>query len=417
MAVKTNDLVVVHPFTGIPLRPRPDTPRRPRYGLALICAVLVAAACGGDGSGGAEDGAASVWSLEVVHEIGSLDDLDQTLTTIRTVVIGPEQELYVGQPDDGNIRVYGADEALLRTIGQRGEGPGEFGQLSQMGLNNGELWALDTGNGRLGWYSLQGEFLRSSSWRPDPIRYLPAMYLLDSPRGFAMIEDGNLIAWPSTIVAAQRRGVGPEPTVPDDMFTPIVRMTLPGVVLDTVALVDREVDDRPDETLLPALQSRSVYAAMSDGSGVVFVDRSIAGNPDPGTFRVARISIEGDTLFERAYPYTPISTPPGTVERYIEREVPEPLRERFADRVWAPETIPPVSVLTTTQDGTIWLAREAEGQDSVAWWALDPATGDHLGTIHLPPGHEIVAGRGDVLIAKRSDEFDVPYLVRYQVVR
>jgi len=390
---------------------------RSRNGIALICAALAGAGCGGDAAGGPGDGEVPVWSLEVVHEIGSLEDLDETLTTIGTVVIGPESELYLAQPDDENIRVYGPDEQLLRTIGQRGEGPGEFGQLSHLGLNNGELWVLDTGNRRLGWYSLQGEFRRSSSWTPEPVRYPPAIYLLDSPRGFEILPDQSILAWPSTVVAARQRGSGPEPSVPDDMYAPIVRMALPGVVLDTIALVDREADDRPDATLLPAVQSRTVYAAMSDGSGIVYVDRSIAGNPDPGTFRVAHIAATGDTLFERAYPYTPIPTPAGTVERYIEREVPEQLRARFADRVCAPQTLPAVSTLTTTQDGTIWLAREAEAQDSVAWWALDPDSGDHLGTVHLPPGHEIVAGQGDVLVARRTDELDVPYLVRYRVGR
>jgi len=383
-----------------------------RRGSVRVALLLTLAGCGGDGLGGDDAAEAEIWSLEVVHQIGSIEDVDQSLTRIGTVVIGGSGELFVAQPSDANVRVYEEDASLRSIIGQRGEGPAEIGGLSTLGLTDGQLWILDTRNRKVLRFTPEGEFLRSNGWSPESIRNPPVSLVFSTPWFAHFFADGRSLVSPSGMLEMR---VGEDP--PDDL-PPTVVMTVDaeGKLGDTVAVLDQPVRDMPPREWAAAVPSNPLHALDAAGDGVILVERGSTGNPNPGTFRVARVDLAGDTVFDRSYSYTPMPTPEGTEARRLER-FSEQMQEFYRDTIFVTENLPPISDLVVTQDGTIWLAREAEAQDSVAWWALDPDSGDHMGTIHLPAGHEIVAGQGDVLVAKRTDEFDVPYLVRYRVVR
>ncbi len=372
---------------------------------------MAIAACGEDGSGGTGSPEAPVWSLEIVHQIGSIEDADQSLTRIGDVVIGPDGETVAAQPSDGNIRVYGPEGDLRALVGRRGEGPGEIGRINTIGVIDGHLWVLDSGNRRMLRFSTGGEFLEGQGWTPPRIQNGGTSLNYGSPGSLSLLSDGSSVVSPAVSVIT-RPGEDP----PVSVRRPVMRIDPSGAFVDTVAVNDLTPRDEFDYNGLSPLSVYPIFGLAADGDGVVMIERAVIGNPDPETFRVARVNLAGDTLFDRLYRYRPIPSPPGLAARHL-AEFREEVQQMFKDRVWVPKTLPPISELVVTQDGTIWLAREAEGQDSVAWWALDPNSGDHLGTIHLPAGHEIVAGQGDVLIAKRTDEFDVPYLVRYRVLR
>ncbi len=379
--------------------------------LAVFGVVGTMTACGGSGDGDAGSSVAPVWSLEVAHEIGSIEDVDQSLTWISDVVLGTNGETVVAQSSDGNVRVYGPDGELRTIVGRRGEGPEEIGRINKIGVADSQLWVLDSGNRRLLRFSTEGEFLEGRSWTPGSVQDGRASLSYGSPIAFRLLGDGSSMVYPGVSVIVPP---GEEPPV--SVRRPVVIVGPSGSIVDTVAVNDLTPRDEFDYNGLAPLSVYPIFDLAGDGDGVVMIERSVIGNPDPATFRVARVSLAGDTLFDRLYPYEPKPSPPGLADRHL-AELREEIQQMFRDRVWVPENLPPISDLVVTQDGTIWLAREAEAQDSVAWWALDPDSGDHLGTIHLPAGHEIVAGQGDVLVAKRTDEFDVPYLVRYRVAR
>ncbi len=65
------------------------------------------------------------WTAHEDLRIGSLDDPDQALTMVRAHHLAESDDglLYVGQPRDGNVRVYDDEGQLVDTFG---EGPGEF---------------------------------------------------------------------------------------------------------------------------------------------------------------------------------------------------------------------------------------------------------------------------------------------------
>lgn len=74
----------------------------------------------------------AAWELEEEARIG--DREDDWLTRVGKVLIGPEGQLLLSQPQEGEIRRYDIDARQVGTIGRRGQGPGEFSRLGGHGL-------------------------------------------------------------------------------------------------------------------------------------------------------------------------------------------------------------------------------------------------------------------------------------------
>jgi hypothetical protein len=116
--------------------------------------------------------------IRLVHEltIGSENDTDETMIfSIRSVQVGAGGEIFVLDDKIDQVKVYGPDGRHLRTIGKKGQGPGELQSPSRMTLNaDGNLCFLDLGNNRVSIYSPDGTFLKETpltGWRP--VRFLP----------------------------------------------------------------------------------------------------------------------------------------------------------------------------------------------------------------------------------------------------
>ncbi len=72
--------------------------------------------------------------------------------------------------------------------------------------------------------------------------------------------------------------------------------------------------------------------------------------------------------------------------------------------------------MTTTGDGSIWLRRYTPLDEGVEWWVLN-ADGMPLGRALTPTGLRVLHITGDAVWGVESDEFDVNYIVRYDIVR
>jgi len=368
-------------------------------------AVVLLGACGGDGGAvGSDLAAVATWELELVHEIGSISDPDQMLTdpSITNVILAPDGSLLIGQPMDAEIRVYDEAGTFSHTIGRRGEGPAEIGGFNNFGLTpDGDVWVHDAGNYRMTRYSFDGTYLDGEAWPGVVDQVGGGMLAWGFGGSLRQAPDGSALATAMYALpggAEAARDVGPH----------MVRRMHPGGVLgDTVLAIGKLLASDTPDGMTTRLRTDLLVAPSVDGTRVYWVERSTLGNPDPGVFRVGAVdAATGDTLFIRALPYDPIPTPM------------DELRAEYAGRgeLWNPETFPPVTRVIPTSDGPLWLARE-QRQDPQLWWALDPATGAHVGLLTLPLGEMIRDQRGDVLVTSREDDLDVPYIRRYRVVR
>ncbi|MCK7468609.1 MAG: hypothetical protein MZU91_11220 [Desulfosudis oleivorans] len=108
--------------------------------------------------------------------IGSEDDAeDAMIFEIRSVQASAGGEIFVLDGKIKLIKVYGSDGRHLRTIGKKGQGPGEIQSPTRMTMTAaGDLCLLDSGNNRVSYHSPEGLCVKETpfkGWRP--IRFLP----------------------------------------------------------------------------------------------------------------------------------------------------------------------------------------------------------------------------------------------------
>ncbi len=97
------------------------------------------------------------------------------------------QRLYVADTHDHDIKVFDSDGRLLRTLGQRGEKPGEFNYPTYLALAKGELYVTDTMNARV-------QVLEVETGEPKRIIGERGMNVgnLVRPKGVAVDDEGNV---------------------------------------------------------------------------------------------------------------------------------------------------------------------------------------------------------------------------------
>ena len=78
---------------------------------------------------------------------------------VSSVALGPNEEIFVADRRNYEVKVFGLDGAHLRTFGREGEGPGEFQSLNSLAWAGDRLLSFDPDQGRIGEWSAQGEWL------------------------------------------------------------------------------------------------------------------------------------------------------------------------------------------------------------------------------------------------------------------
>lgn len=381
------------------------------------------------------------WQAIPVTRIGSVDDPEQGLTQIDQIVIGPDGLFYVSQPLDRNVRVYDARGALRGVIGRKGEGPGELAGIASIGLLRDTLYVSDDQLLRVSFFTMDGTFLTSRSWRTDqtPTRGtgtsssgpLDIMYLPTTPQ--AVSVDGTVLVMPQLVMPVlTERGPGVRTW---SYAIPVLRMDLRSQVIDTLAweqhmAANVVVSRGGGEFFFAAhLFDSPLLKLMPDGSGVVVVDRRAAADRATTTFRVSAIRGARDTIFSREFAYEPVPSTHEVVRSALERTPiyqdprsrasgsPPGVPEREAalrDAGLVPSMLPPVTYVAVGQDSSIWLRREEVSGDSAVWNVLAPS-GEAVGTLRLPSRQTVVAAKGDEVAAVELDDLDVPYVIRYRI--
>ena len=78
---------------------------------------------------------------------------------VTSVALGPDEEVFVADGLNREVRVFRLDGTHLRTFGREGEGPGEFQSLNSLAWAGDRLLSFDPGQGRIGEWSAGGEWL------------------------------------------------------------------------------------------------------------------------------------------------------------------------------------------------------------------------------------------------------------------
>lgn len=363
------------------------------------------------------------WRATEEIRIGSVDGGPAALSQIGGVVVMNDGRIFIAQPMDPSIRVFGADGRYERQLGRRGQGPGEFELLGGIGLHADTLYAFDHRLGRLTFFTADGaavQTLRSpmadTAQRP---RFLPSVPTL-------LFRDGTGMVQPGAPVAGIASGAITE--------IPAIRLSRDGVVLDTLARMpvprmpisgthEGQRWGGPDP-----FPQHSLLVPMTNGAGIWLVERT------PGrAFRVIRIGIDGDTVFTRDIAVRPVPVSRAMLDFQAERirtRVEASLRRRGIESApsvaairqtieaagYVPPSLPPVTGTFGAVDGSLWLRREATTGPQAVWLVLN-ADGIPRATVELPRDAVVVWATASHVFTRETEELDVPYVVRYRLDR
>lgn len=364
-------------------------------------AVALTLLCGGcaraqDTAAALPDAAERRASAIPVREVARSRD-DSLFSQITSIAVDSRGYVYVGDWMAARVAVLDSTGALVRVVGRKGLGPGEFRSIRGVQvLPDDSLMVFDPGAGRLSVFAPGQE-------RP---------------------------AYVVNVTAA----VGGEPfyihrTRANDAFLAMFRPVFRGD--DTVRRMERlqvlELDGRPRGGPIRTYPARSFLKI--DGSNGFAIMPNPFGNE--GLYTLGRgdrvhflwsdsLAVETiDTRGERVGRFSTRYSPPrvgdADVAVAIEGMPPQMMREfRSVLEDSLPERWPAARHLLADDRGRLWIGLHATAGQPREWAVFTPE-GRYLVSIFLPAGAEMHAIHGDRILAVREDESGVPFVVAYHM--
>jgi hypothetical protein len=415
--------------------------------LAVACAVLAACdrAAGTDGN---DVDALPRLTAEADARIGDFEDPNVGFSRVGGVDVDRDGNVYVLEASVPEIRVYTPDGTLVRRIGKRGGGPGEFESPPRFGVFGDTVWSVDTRADRITLFDRSGAVLSTGKVDPVPVR-LPASYGHVLP--LSMRPDGKFTSQLSRVAYnpnGEATGVKPTDRIP----VPFVLFAATGEVTDTIGWAPRPPPRmwRPpseDDSRFPSIQVDGRRMSVPEPptrlpwwvglpDGYLLVETPLADAPEDGTFTVTRFGLSGDTVYRRTLHYRPVPYSAADLDSIAARAargeaggmvpfvlgpgkppVPdnwEAIAHTLRGAMDFPRFQLPIRSVWLAQDGSLWLRREDVNGATARWIVLDDE-GRPRGALDLPADVRIVWSRGDTLWAVSPDENDVPWLVRYRI--
>ncbi len=385
---------------------------------ALVLALALAGACGDSGNESAMGAAGTLDGPDVivnavteeVFTVGSAMATDwQAFGNVRSLHFDAQANLHIFDSDADHILVIGQDGSLIRTVGGRGEGPGEFGNVvaaivardgsyTVMGFTTIDL--LESG----------GEFVRRITL--DPMTTGVVMANMALPDGRLVV---NQIVRFGSVEEEQEEG------------RPIYIFPLDGTESELLYTAWELPEEEEEE---PSVESTSGGMLYRSAAGRAFEPRL---QYDPLTdgrlalidsigYRVKLIGLDGSVTGTIERPIAPLPVDDAIIEadreRYREREASEVItsggvnvqveREGVEGRTYADE-VPVLYGLKVDWEDRIWVERRGPTGDDDGPIDIVTPTGDYIGTL-APDGLRTPSafGPGGLLAYIETDELDVP---------
>lgn len=319
--------------------------------------------------------------------------------------------------DRGEIHLVDLASGATRVVGRKGEGPREFGHIGRATRTPQGILVWDVPRRRVALIAHDGEFLRSEGYAHAPLQdFMSAYPVAVHPDGRIIFRDGiyrrtrdyDGRTWnPATYVAVQ-----------DGDELPIVAQAKGDEAYygarrsGSVVFGHRTFEAASEDRLIIAETDRGSIAVL-DWSG-----REVAKIPMPAGVRLSAAQEMGRQVlvstWERFEEFMKRAAESGRVP-YEPGNAFDASDPDFKD--WPiNEVAPAIDTLLIDFDARLW-ARDYRlpGQDSVTWRVWDTDRAQLLFTARMDGEDVLLDARGDLVLLRRVDEFDVPRAVVSQL--
>ena len=102
-----------------------------------------------------------VFSIEEDLSIGVAEGPEEYMfSQVHSVAVDEQERIYVYDSKELHIKIFDVDGVYIRTVGNKGQGPGELGFVRNVSITNqNKIMVSDSRNRRVTFYSLEGEYL------------------------------------------------------------------------------------------------------------------------------------------------------------------------------------------------------------------------------------------------------------------
>lgn len=343
---------------------------------------------------------ATAWRLEEELRIG-VDDGDgpELFGRIADIAVDAYGRIYILEGQAQEIRVFDADGNFLRTIGRRGEGPGEFqGAAALLWGPDGHLWVVDPNNARYSVFDTTGAYL--------------TMYRRTSGM--------HMIPWPGGMDA---RGY----------LTDITLDPTGGGSAFRTALVTYRFEDQdpvPVDTIRPPEYDGDYFELRSESSftraSIPFAPRMVWRYDPSGSlwsgltdrYRLIVQDLSGDTTRIIERPFDPLPVSSADREEALERMNWFTAQGGKLDASRIPRTKPAFQSFFTDPHGYLWVTPTTSKDETGRRFDIFDPDGRYLGSILNDFASTSYAPViiGDRFYTVTTDEFEIPYLIRARII-
>ncbi|HEX6040775.1 6-bladed beta-propeller [Longimicrobium sp.] len=297
-----------------------------------------------------------------------------------------------------DLRYFDARGRHIRTVGRRGNGPGEFQLIRGIGRAGDTVLVWDPFANRVSRFDARGSFAGSTSMR------VPEMVL---PNLIGFLDDGSLL-------------VRHDPNA--DKVTREGEHTTSVVYLRFSGTTGREI-----ATLGPYF-GREQFRAVIDNSamsqGVIFGNRSMVAIARAGVYRAESrrfqatlYAIDGTPVRTLRRAHTPVRATSRDVaiqrkalENYNEMVRNDPdlmaVQRRLAAKIPHRSTLPAISQVRVDRQDNLWMQAYVPPDAEFAEWSVFDPEGHWLGVVPVPANLEVLEIGDDYLLAKTVDPLD-----------
>lgn len=284
------------------------------------------------------------------------------LTRILAGSVTSNGSLVVLQNSEPFILLFDPRGHLLKSIGRRGSGPGEFRSPRVLGRRADSLWVWDVALARITVMTSSGDLVRT--------------VMLPTAGQGTLFANGTV-----TVHTMRNYGYSGEKrdllTVrPVDQVHTLLRS--PTFTRE----YSYEVLQYPRAgTMMVGLQpfeDGPLFMPAADGTGFYFIDRRVGTKPDGSSFIVDKIGPDGDSILRIRFRYRPTPVTADHLRAAVKTLLGDGptsnevgLESRIRSAITKRKYLPPVTRIVSGTDGSIWVRREESLGSKVVWTVFE----------------------------------------------
>ncbi|MDZ7362384.1 MAG: 6-bladed beta-propeller [candidate division KSB1 bacterium] len=336
-----------------------------------------------------------------LNQIKLVEDLtigeQDTISFGNIVAIGVDSRgrVYVGDRQNYSIKIFSRSGELLRSLGRKGQGPGEFIALSDLDIGRGDsLFAFDV------------DLRRISAFAPNDSKKLV----------YTVLVPGHAMSYPVKMMVPQSRGFLIEYTIPFAPNSAEIKRNR------TIRLINHKGDFEGDPVLV--VPERQYLVEQSGGSVTVMpmpfgrapifylgIDDTIFYGWND-SLNIEIYSLKGKRLGVFHFPHAAIDVTRSDVNKVIEFLGDE--LKKMVRKAKLPGTWPAFENLVVDDEGWLWVDVVTNDRTRSSWLVFD-RLGQQVATVFLPNKIALKVIRNGYAYGIETDELEVQKIVRYQI--